>query len=429
MNKNHIVIIGSGLIIAAVALASLLFFSTSPAEDPVSIIVKGKDLAAARAAVVSVGGEITHELGIIRSVGANVTSAQIEALRGLADIKISANRSIGTTGACTVTGAGYLRFDGSKVMWDLANQGASSVTISKIELSWPAASNKLKKIKLDGSEIYNVATNPTSAVIQTGWRGNVGDRMIDPADAVEFKLEFESNAPVDPSQFAIRVTFVEGCTVEFSAAPACFVVGGSGLAYDGNKLLWSMANNGSETATISRVEISWPTAASTLKKLKLDGSEFYNIETAPPSMVATAGWKGNLDDRSLAPGDDFEFKVEFDNDAVTDPNLYAIEVGFAGGCSAVFGAPPPAPTPTPTPTPPPPDPTPTPPPLVDPPDGSGTTVPSGLTRNVIDRFDGYSYRTNEGTDVGLGGWQEHNDDGAANDGNVYAVGNDGSVRL
>ena len=179
MKKKQLIIIGSGLVIAAVAAAALLFFSTSPAEETVSIIVKGKDLAAARAAVVSVGGEITHELGIIRSVGANMTSSQIEALRGIAGIKISANRSVGTTGACTVTGAGYLRFDGNKVMWDLANQGAASVTVSKIELSWPAVSKKLKKVKLDGSEIYNIATSPSSAVIEAGWRGSVGDRTID----------------------------------------------------------------------------------------------------------------------------------------------------------------------------------------------------------------------------------------------------------
>ncbi len=142
-------------------------------------------------------------------------------------------------------------------------------------------------------------------------------------------------------------------------------------------------------------------------------------------MVVTSGWKGDLDDRSLAPGDVSEFKIEFDDDAMTEPDEYAIEIGFASGCSVNFGAPAPDPTPTPTPTPTP-VPVPTP---EDLPDGSGATVPSGLERNVLDRFDGYSYRTNEGTDVWLGGWQELNDDGAANDGNVYAVGNDGSVRL
>ena len=374
---NTRIITSLTLLVIAFVVGILLLIDTPADETTTSVIVKGKDLAAARAAVVSVGGEITHELGIIRSVGAKLTASQLEAIRGIDGLKLHEDRSVSTAGTCSVSGTGFFRFDGNKLMWDLENSASGTATISRIELTWPSVNRMLKKVKLDGSEIYNIATSPSSAVIASGWKGNLGDRTIDPADTVELKLEFEGDAVIDPTQYSVRVVFAEGCSIDFEPAPACAVFGDASLAFDGNKLLWNLENAGSATATISQVDVTWPTANSTLKKLKLDGNEFYNIETTPPSMTVTSGWKGDLDDRSLAPGDYLEFKIEFDQDAVIDHGQYSIGIGFAGGCSASFGVPEPTPTPTPTLTPPP-DPTPTPTPTPPP-------APT-LDHNVRDEF-------------------------------------------
>ncbi len=66
-------------------------------------------------------------------------------------------------------------------------------------------------------------------------------------------------------------------------------------------------------------------------------------------------------------------------------------------------------------------------------------VPSATTNNrvwvggdaetVRDEFIYYSYTNNNGTQPWLDAWQEYNDDGVINDGEVYVVNNDGSRRL
>ncbi len=63
-------------------------------QTPTSVIVQGDDLDAVKAAVLDVGGEITHELGIINSVGANLTPAQLERLNRTGLVRIHENRSV-----------------------------------------------------------------------------------------------------------------------------------------------------------------------------------------------------------------------------------------------------------------------------------------------------------------------------------------------
>jgi len=83
-----------------------------------------------------------------------------------------ADRVVRTTGTCAVTGTGFFRFDGNKLMWDLESAGSTTAAISRIEISWPAVNKRLKKVKLAGKEIYNVATSAPSATIASGWRGS-----------------------------------------------------------------------------------------------------------------------------------------------------------------------------------------------------------------------------------------------------------------
>ncbi len=60
--------------------------NSPPEEEAAPFIVQGTDLATVLEAVRKVGGEVTHELAVIRAVGARLTPsqrAQLEALDGI----------------------------------------------------------------------------------------------------------------------------------------------------------------------------------------------------------------------------------------------------------------------------------------------------------------------------------------------------------
>jgi hypothetical protein len=68
-------------------------------ETTSSFIVQGESLTSVTAIVRSVGGDITHELGVIRSVGAMLTAAEAASLRTHADIRrVYGNGSIEVAG-------------------------------------------------------------------------------------------------------------------------------------------------------------------------------------------------------------------------------------------------------------------------------------------------------------------------------------------
>ncbi len=69
---------------AASVIAALLFLAIAnpgPEAERVSVIVQASDMEAAAEAVRAVGGEVSHELGIIRAVAATVSEGQRSALR------------------------------------------------------------------------------------------------------------------------------------------------------------------------------------------------------------------------------------------------------------------------------------------------------------------------------------------------------------
>ena len=103
------------LTVTIVAMVGLLLH-TAPDEPVTSVIVQARDLETAVEAVRSVGGEITHELGVIRSVGANLTGEQLEALGGIAGLTFHDNRTVTTASVCTVTGHASLDISKNKVM-------------------------------------------------------------------------------------------------------------------------------------------------------------------------------------------------------------------------------------------------------------------------------------------------------------------------
>ena len=69
-------------------------------DEATSVLVQGHDLETVAAAVRAVGGEITHELGIINAVGTKLTARQLRRLEASDDtLRIQPDRTAGVTGA------------------------------------------------------------------------------------------------------------------------------------------------------------------------------------------------------------------------------------------------------------------------------------------------------------------------------------------
>ena len=111
-----------GAAVAAVSVAAFIWGTTErqATEAVESVIVQAQSLEQATAAVEAVGGEITHELGIISAVGADVTASAVDRLSRQPELTVHGDRSLqvastfaeahfpGLTGATTVHDAGPL---------------------------------------------------------------------------------------------------------------------------------------------------------------------------------------------------------------------------------------------------------------------------------------------------------------------------------
>ena len=70
-------------LLVAVLLGTTAGHSAPPVKTPTSLIVQAADSATASRLVAAVDGTVTHELGIIRAVGARLTAAQRDRLAGM----------------------------------------------------------------------------------------------------------------------------------------------------------------------------------------------------------------------------------------------------------------------------------------------------------------------------------------------------------
>ena len=75
--KHRILAVTVGLVI----LSSVAILQIPNKTELKSLIVQGTDIASVKVAVSSVGGEITHELGIINAVSAHPPESQRKSLK------------------------------------------------------------------------------------------------------------------------------------------------------------------------------------------------------------------------------------------------------------------------------------------------------------------------------------------------------------
>ena len=117
---------------------------------------------------------------------------------------------------CSVSGASTVKLDDKKFYWKITNDGGIGVTIDRVDISWPSAQGKLKKLRLGRDEIWRGGIASGPATVDSRWNTNQSRRQMNAGETEEFRAEFKSKYKNDkPSDYSVTVHFAEGCSVQF----------------------------------------------------------------------------------------------------------------------------------------------------------------------------------------------------------------------
>lgn len=121
------------------------------------------------------------------------------------------------------------------------------------------------------------------------------------------------------------------------SGPTCDITGASTLRLYSRSTYWTLTNNGSETSTITSVEISWPTTQGSLRKIRAGSSRTVYSTVVSGGYAFVDSWTNSVGYRELDAGEamtlKFDFTTRYTKDSQSD---YAITVNFADGCSVSF---------------------------------------------------------------------------------------------
>jgi serine/threonine-protein kinase len=93
---------------------------------------------------------------------------------------------------------------------------------------------------------------------------------------------------------------------------------------------WDVTNLTPDAITLQIFLLDWPSVNDELKKVRLDDDTIWEGEDDTPPTVISGGWKGNVGDRTLLPGELKELRVDFDR-SVLDSG-YDLQLTFDNGC-------------------------------------------------------------------------------------------------
>lgn len=102
---------------------------------------------------------------------------------------------------------GSLSLNGKKVDLPITNTGPDPQVISSIVITWPSQAKELKKVRLNGSEIWEGKANPPTAIVIPS-----GSPTINSSQTGTLRFEFKKNLP-NLNNFAVTVNFVSGCSI------------------------------------------------------------------------------------------------------------------------------------------------------------------------------------------------------------------------
>ena len=272
-------------------------------EVAADFIVQATSAEAAADAVRNVGGIVTHELAIIRAVGATLDSAQLAALRNhKAVTRVYEDAPVTTSSSCSLA-AGPAVFEDSKLYWTITNNGGSTVTIGSLSVSWPSVNSTLKKIKLGGDDIWDTGAEPPHLQIVSGWHDDLRRRELQPGESAQLMFEFDANIDWAEANYTIIVDFEQGCSVEFlPRIMDCRSRGSALREFKDKKIKWLLPNDGAEPITISEVSLNWPETNGQLKKMKLGSDDIFAEHRDAPVATIAHGWHADIKRRRIAAG-------------------------------------------------------------------------------------------------------------------------------
>ena len=129
-------------------------------------IVMGSDASQVQQIVADVGGEISHSLELINSVGAYLTHEQRQTLANHPQIQqVLTNSGLSTSKLkYSAKGAPELDYGSHSVSWQIANLGKKKLSVENISLAWPEANGDLLAVEFDDAEVYNQVTDDSNTV-------------------------------------------------------------------------------------------------------------------------------------------------------------------------------------------------------------------------------------------------------------------------
>lgn len=210
------------------ALGAQVGAAQAPAEpaEPIKVFLQGSSSAELRALVTAQGGTITHDLHLIDAVGALLTPGQLErvtqspqVMRVFDDLSVSAqppDPEPEPDNTCDIGGSLELGLGDAAINWTLYNKKATPAQLERLQLSWPNAMGRIKRISLGDRELDPAlfATAAGSAVLELSEAGT------DPAPALtasqDLRIVFSAPAaqPLHQRDFELEASFAGDCSIE-----------------------------------------------------------------------------------------------------------------------------------------------------------------------------------------------------------------------
>ncbi len=128
--------------------------------DPERFIVQAASVAVARQSVADAGGHITHELGIINAVGAELDDDQravVEATDGVRRVyrDSAVSTDSGFVSSCGIEANASLGFGSQSVRWKLINTGTRILTLTRLVTFWPKKNDELEGVYLGQTRLWS----------------------------------------------------------------------------------------------------------------------------------------------------------------------------------------------------------------------------------------------------------------------------------
>ena len=111
-----------------------------------------------------------------------------------------------TEDTCSFISLGGFGVDDDEASWSVTNSGAEPISITRIELSWPASNGALDRIRFKSSSIWNGNDDSPPSVIASGWSG---DRELEGGTSKDLRFIFTSN--VQGSGYDLDLFLSSGC--------------------------------------------------------------------------------------------------------------------------------------------------------------------------------------------------------------------------